>query len=434
MPDAGKRVVVIGAGPAGLAFAAGYAGEAVVLESEAKIGGLCQSMEIDGAVFDLGGHTFHTPHNEVLEFVESCMGEPLYAQTRDARIHFGDQLIPYPFQQNFRRIADPTVVEACEQGLHDANATESEQSPSNLEEFFQARYGEGICKHFLLPYNRKLWGCDLSAIECEWTKERVAAPRGQKEAFSESGGARKPLQADTKVRYPRKGGFEEIFKAIARRVDDIRLNSRVVAIDPAAQILETTSGETYEWDRIVSTMPIDRLAKTVWSLPEEVRSLAGELEYLSLHLSLLITKQPLRNVPQRIYIHDNDVFTHKIAFNHTSSPTLQARQRHAIMGEASFSRHKSLDHHSVEKNLVSFLSRQGIVRGTEDIHDIHHVKIEYGYPVQTIGTRATENALTRHLEPLGIYSIGRFGQWKYVNSDACIRMGLDLADRLNAGN
>ncbi len=431
MQDIGGRVIVIGAGPAGLAFAAAYEGDVTVVEAESKVGGLCRSIHNDGAVFDLGGHSFHTPHREVLDFVENSMGQSLYSQMRDARIHFDGQLIPYPFQQNFHQIHDELVVDECSAGLPKTEASIPTTPPDNLKQFFEDRFGEGICKHFMLPYNAKIWGCDLSTIECKWTSERVAAPSGQTEKFSETDGVRKPLQSDTVVRYPREGGFEEIFKAIASNIDDIRLNCQVVAIDPENRQLETSNGQILEWDRIVSTMPVDKLVRMVRGFPEDIRSLAERLEYLSLHLSMLTTNKPLSDVPQRIYVHGDEVFAHKIAFNNTSSPALREQMSHAIMGEASYSAHKSLDHQAVDESLVAFLSKLGLVDGPQDFQDVRHIKIEYGYPIQTTGTRDTVDALVESLESLHISSIGRFGQWKYINSDACIKMGLGLAEQLS---
>ena len=37
---------------------------------------------------------------------------------------------------------------------------------------------------------------------------------------------------------------------------------------------------------------------------------------------------------------------------------------------------------------------------------------------------------TPFLEPLGIYTLGRFGEWDYANSDQCIKRGMELAAEL----
>jgi hypothetical protein len=58
---------------------------------------------LDGAVFDLGGHSFHTPHPEIRELVFDSL--EMYEQKRDARCYTHGMMIPYPFQANFRHVA-----------------------------------------------------------------------------------------------------------------------------------------------------------------------------------------------------------------------------------------------------------------------------------------------------------------------------------------
>src|ERR1041385_3686580 len=58
-------VVVIGAGPAGLAAAwelakRGHAAETTVLEADGIVGGISRTVERDGWRFDIGGHRFFT--------------------------------------------------------------------------------------------------------------------------------------------------------------------------------------------------------------------------------------------------------------------------------------------------------------------------------------------------------------------------------------
>ena len=57
--------IVIGAGPAGLGAALALGDSAIVLESQETVAGLCGTLTLDGAIFDLGGHSFHTPHPAV---------------------------------------------------------------------------------------------------------------------------------------------------------------------------------------------------------------------------------------------------------------------------------------------------------------------------------------------------------------------------------
>ena len=64
----GDRVVIIGAGPAGLGAAQELCRHGVaptVLERHDKVGGLARTEELNGFRFDLGGHRFYTKMTEV---------------------------------------------------------------------------------------------------------------------------------------------------------------------------------------------------------------------------------------------------------------------------------------------------------------------------------------------------------------------------------
>ena len=71
--------VVLGAGVSGLTFAATLKRNGVdsvlVLEKEEEVGGLCRSMNVDGAALDIGGgHFLDVKNQEVLDFVFQYMG------------------------------------------------------------------------------------------------------------------------------------------------------------------------------------------------------------------------------------------------------------------------------------------------------------------------------------------------------------------------
>ena len=169
-------------------FANKLKGKTLILEKENEVGGLCRSIEIDEGVFDIGGHSFHTPHPEVNELVSNILRTEFLNKKR---LGFTNgQLIDYPFQKN-EQISNKNIVAICKKGLNEIKNVESE--PENFEEYIINKFGSGIFDHFMLPYNRKLWARDIKSISCEWTSERVADVKGKNEAFQTSSGKRKAI-------------------------------------------------------------------------------------------------------------------------------------------------------------------------------------------------------------------------------------------------
>ena len=421
------HTLVIGAGPAGLSLAYHLQSDTLVLEKEDRVGGLCRSFHLHGGVFDIGGHSFHTPFPEVRALVTGIMDGRLHTFQRDARVYTYGTLIPSPFQKFFEQIPDPEVVGECRAGLQDANPS---PEADDFEEYALRRFGHGVAKHFMLPYNRKLWGPNLKRISCEWTSERIAGAKGSKEEFKTIGGKRTPLQAETYLQYPNKGGVEEICKRLATHVPAIELNQEVARIDPQHKVAWTANGESYRWERLVSTMPLPELLRVIEGTPPELLELVERLDYLSLRVEFLLVGRQLLDVPQRIYVPDPEIPPHKIAFNHTSSAHLAELPRHAIMAEVSYSREKTIERETIAQRTVEALIEMGVLRSVNDVVWKGHVEVKYAYPVYTHERQDIVQEIRRYLEPFDIYTLGRFGGWEYINSDHCIWRGMRLARQL----
>ncbi len=426
--DREVHALIVGGGPSGLALAYELQGDTLVLEKEDQVGGLCRSITHEGGVFDIGGHSFHTPHTDVYELISELMGDGLGHVQRDARVYSHGTLIPYPFQKFYDRLPDPDVVRACEEGLQSAAARGGEE-PTNFEEYIVQKFGEGIAEHFMLPYNRKLWARDISKISCEWTSERVAAPKGESENFDTSGGKRKPLQPDQKVGYPREGGFEEFFKAFEPHIPGVEVNAEVASIDPVKRIATTRDGRRFGYRFLVSTMPLPILARLVEGTPEEIIRMTDELEYMSLRVALILTRK-LETSIQRIYSADPEVPPHKIAMNHNSSESLRERPVHAIMAEVSHSPDKPVDLDSIAPKTIDFLINAGVIPSADDVLWTGYVDVKYAYPVYTHKRPGLVQGVKDWLAQHDIYSVGRFGDWAYVNSDKCVARGLELGREL----
>jgi UDP-galactopyranose mutase len=423
--------LIIGAGPSGLSTAYALQGDTVVLEKESEVGGLCRSIERGGGVFDIGGHSFHTPHPEVHGLVDDLLDGGLYRQKREARVFSHGALLPYPFQKNFDGIPDEDVVRACEEGLEAVSDVDPSEA-QDFEEYIVAKFGPGIAEHFMLPYNRKLWARDISKISCEWTSERVADPKGKEQTFDTKGGKRKPLQSDTKVGYPQEGGYQEIYESFVPHVPEVRTDSPVTHIDPERKLLRTAGGEEYRWERLVSTMPLPELVRVVEGVPDEVVDAADRLEYMSLRVELLLAGRRLDTEIQRIYCADPEIPPHKIAMNHNSSEHLRQRPVHAIMAEVSVSDEKQVEVEEIAPRTIDFLTDLGVLRGPEDIAWRGHVDVKYAYPVYTHARPGQIRTIKNWLGERGMYTLGRFGEWKYINSDKCVHQGLELGRRLRA--
>lgn len=416
--------LIIGAGPAGIAAALSLGKRAVIIDRNKEAGGQSGSIEIGEAVFDIGGHSFHTPHPFVRDLVYNSL--EMYDQKRNATCYSFDKLIPYPFQKNFRELNDSNIVTECSEGLL---SIDSENDAGNFEEFILNRFGPGISEHFMLPYNQKLWARDLKQLDAKWVGERVAAPEGVNEKFDISGGKRKPLQANTVVGYPAKGGFGEIYKALAKKTHRIDYGVEALQIDIKSKKVYTNMG-VYEYDNLISTMPINEFIAIIDNPDQEVLSKVNTLETMSLKCVLVAINHPVDTEIQRIYNADNTLPAHKTAINHNSSQWLRERKHHGIMGEVAYSKYKQFPRVDLEEWFIDGLLKTDVIKDKNEILKVKTIDVKYAYPVPSHDRREIMGLASSYLNDHDVYSLGRFGEWAYINSDEALARGIVLGEKL----
>lgn len=419
------KTLIIGSGPSGIGAALGLQSDYLVLEGGNSLGGFSMSFDINGAIFDLGGHSFHTPHAEVKNIVFDSL--EMFEQKRDARCLHAGELIAYPFQKSYRSLSDKALVEDCINGM---KFTDDGKNSAHFEEFINRRFGPGIANHFMLPYNRKLWGRDLKRLAADWTGERVAAPEGVKEKFDTTGGKRKPLQGDTMVAYPAKGGFGEIFNALGRKIKNIEFGKKVQRIDPKRKVAYTADGKSYSYEYLISTIPLTELVNLIEGMPSELVNEAAGLDNLSLKLGLVVINHPVDTDIQRVYSAEEHIPAHKTAVNHNSSDYLRSLPKHGIMMEIAEGPEKKLLREDTEQWIIDSLLEMKLIKKTNEVEKIVIHNAKYAYPVPTHDRDQIVGRIQDWLNNEDIQSIGRFGQWAYINSDESLYRGLIMGRRI----
>ena len=94
-----RDVLIVGAGPAGLAAAneiVGHGGRPLVVERLGQVGGLSRTIVWKGARFDIGPHRFFTKNAEVRQLFEDVVAEDLVRVRRLTRIRYGGHYFNYP--------------------------------------------------------------------------------------------------------------------------------------------------------------------------------------------------------------------------------------------------------------------------------------------------------------------------------------------------
>lgn len=424
-------IVIVGAGPAGLSAAYHLASDFVIFEKHSVPGGLCKSFNLAGATFDLGGHAFFTRHEYVRQLLTRLSESGLFIQQRRAWVYSHGRYIRYPFQMHLHGLP-VNVIKDCLVGLYHGIANGSETPVGNLQEWINRSFGDGISKHFLTPYNQKLWAFPLDEMSPDWTSDRIVMP----DIEAIVAGALEDVEftrfENAEVSYPSQGGFFNLYKGLLPSSRNHLQQSRIVHINPKQRYAVTDGTEIVPFEYLISTMPLTDLVATVEGMPMCCRDAAALLQHNSLYLVNLVFERPNISDMQRVYVANDSIPFHRLVLNSNSSASLRSQMCFGIQAEVSFSPHKAVARRGLEQRVLKSLVRMGIIEEGERPIATAVTTIEHAYPIYTKDTPPVREHLLTELEKMGIFCAGRFGEWLYINSDDAVMRGMARAETVNS--
>lgn len=438
----GGRVLIIGAGPCGLACARelerlGHRNW-LILEGSAEAGGLARSVvDPAGFTWDLGGHVVFSHFGEFDALLGEAMGDEVERHERSSYIRCGDRWVPYPFQNHLRHLPPP-IRDACLRGLAGAGGV---APGADFAAWMRGTFGDGITEHFMAPYNLKVWAFPAEEMSAEWIGERVSVIDYER--------ALRNVQEDrddlawgpnNTFVFPRGGGTGEIYRRVAAPLSPrVRYEAPVVEVAPERHEVRLATGERLAYDALVSTMPLDQLVGAVAQCPPELSEAASALVHNSVYMVGIGYEAPLLQDSSWMYFPQPELPFYRVTnfakYAAANVPGGNVSRYCSLMTETAFSAHRPLSRAGLQERVEAGLRAAGVVPGTPAVASMHLERIDYAYPVPTLGRDRALLTIQPWLAQRGILSRGRFGSWCYEigNMDHAVKMGTDAARRLLTG-
>jgi len=427
-------VVVLGAGLTGLSAAYHLPTPALVLEREEEVGGLARSRTEDGFTFDCTGHLLHLRDPRVVRLVDELLPRAFARHERRALIFSKGVFTAYPFQANLHGLP-LEVVKECIDGFVRAEVRRAAEGEPDLgrvgfREWAGRTFGEGIARHFLLPYNEKLWRTDLDEVECGWVSWSIPRPSLKEILDGAFGATVRGLGYNPTFLYPRSGGISALPGAFATRGPEIRLGQTVVSVDAATREVRLSTGEVVAYERLVSTIPLDRLLCITRGLPSDLPGIGERLRAVKvLNISLGVDRRGVSGA-HWIYFPEREYSFYRVGFPANLSEGLAPRGCSSLYVERSLLRQETFDEDEVVERAVDDLRRAGILwKGDRLVYRRVSV-LDPAYVIYDRYRAETLPAAHRALNDAGIVSAGRFGTCEYSSMEGAIAAGMDVAARL----
>jgi protoporphyrinogen oxidase len=396
--------LIVGAGISGLATAAfGRDPHCVILEADREIGGYCKTVKRDGFTWDYSGHFFHFKHPDIEAWLRERMpGQTIRTVTKRSLIHYKGQLVDFPFQKNIHQLPREDFID-CLHDLYFAAHGTAPTTPASFKDMLYARLGRSIAEKFLIPYNEKLYACDLGTLDQDamgrfFPHANMAdIVRNMKTPDSSSYNAT--------FTYP-EGGAIEYVKALAAAAPagSTALDEPLVSVDLGRKIARTSKREL-RFERLVSSAPLSRFAK-LCALPHDQRVFTWNKVLV---FNLGFDRKGPRDV-HWIYYPDRDLVFYRVGFYDNIFET----QRMSLYVEIGFPRDAEIDVAATRTRVLVDLARAGVIKDHQLVAE-HHVIMDPAYVHITRDSLAETARIRAELAKSNVHSIGRYGGWTYCS-------------------
>ena len=255
-----KKVIIIGAGPAGLT--AGYEllkekeeYEVIILEESQDIGGISKTVKYNGNRMDIGGHRFFSKDTRVMDFWEKLMPiqgsnsfddeklqreKPLkqngpdpekedtvmLLRNRVSRIYYLKKFFDYPISLKLQTFTNMGLIRTIKAGFSYLKSIFIKKEETSLENFYINHFGKVLYSMFFEKYTEKLWGRHPKEISADWGAQRVKGVSIKaviKDAFSKIFGRKNKSEVETSLIeqfwYP-KYGPGQLWETLAEKIEE----------------------------------------------------------------------------------------------------------------------------------------------------------------------------------------------------------------------
>ena len=407
--------LIIGGGITGLSTAAflGKDSDYLVLEGASELGGYCKTTKRNGFVWDYSGHFFHFRNDEIKKYMMSEMACEVVTVKKITDIDYKGTVIDFPFQYNVHQLPKEDFLE-CLRDMYYLGDIDNE----NFKSFVNSTSGKAIAEKFLIPYNEKLYACDLNKLDADAMGRFFPKPIKFDELMEKITVPNDYESYNGTFIYPVDGSFEFI-KSILKRVDEnkIWLNSKANKIDSDKKIVYTDKGEVH-YNTLISTMPFNKI------LPMVSNNSTSELSSNKVAVFNLGFDKGTDVKTHWRYFPGNEIF-YRIGFYNNILGT----DKLSLYVEVGAKSNEVLEEKVLLNQILKDLKQNGIITD-HNLIDHQFIIMDPAYVHITTESEKTYKTFCEDFNKKGIYSIGRYGSWTYCSIEDNIIQAKELINKI----
>lgn len=454
--SAKQRVVILGAGPAGISAAwrltkLGY--PVTVVERDEAVGGMGRTIKVGDYSVDFGPHTFHireTPESkEILKTITPFFGENPLTLVRGTRVLLRGKEYVYPLEMLQVLFGVSPFLSARIILDYSLATLKSMFAPAKKEDSFEEwgvrNLGRTLYDLCFGIYSERVWGLPTSQISSKQA-QRVAKLNLKNIILRTLGIKADPTTYFTKYFYPR-AGISRLYEGMAAEViaagNTVLLNTPAVRVERDGDtvrgvVCRTPDGaeRSIECDVVLSTLPLPVLVNmTSPALPAPVVEHATKLRYRSLKLIYIALKRAQLTDYHWVYLLDEQFRVNRMSEQKNVSPDMVPADRTILCIELSLWKDEELwtwSDEQVYRLALRDLMKMGYGVTESEVEDYYVTDIPTAYPVYELN-------FEEHLIPVlegvhqmrNVMTLGRHGLFLNNSMDDNVGLGFQVADHID---
>ena len=445
------KVLIIGAGPAGLSCAYELIKKGIdveVFEASDYVGGMSRSIDLWGQRVDLGPHRFFSKDKQVNLFFDEILKDDYTVVNRLTRIYYRNNFFDYPLQLGnvLKNLNILTIFRILWDYFK--QKIKPIKEPKTFEDWVTNKFGRKLFEIFFKGYSEKLWGLSCSEIDSDWAAQRIKTLSLSKAVISALKNNRKNEHESLvdQFNYPKNGTgelYEKCSKYIIENGGKVHLNKPIkkVVIDEVSRIANGVvldDGTVINGDVVVSSMPLTSLVKGIENRTSKIDEAVNSLCFRNTILVYLEVEETNLFVDNWIYVHSENVKHGRITNFRNWCPTLNKSKKTTILclefwtAETDELWNKSEEEISIIAQ--DELRSLNLFPSNVAIKQSYILKVAKSYPVYKTGYKKDLEVVQNFLDEVkNLVTIGRYGAFKYNNQDHSILMGLLTAQNIING-
>jgi len=401
--------------------------EIKIFEKESNAGGLCRSVEHEGFTFDYTGHLLHISNPYFENFLKDLLPEEsLNKINRNSQIYTHNRFVPYPFQSNLSYLPEQVMLE-CLIGFskrkHKIKAT-------SFRDWCLKYFGTGISKHFFFPYNEKILSYDLKKVTPSWTGRFVPKIKITDLINTHTN---RQVGYNHWFYYPKSGGIQTLVDRLEPKTKNkIHFNHEVKEVDIKNKIVYFENGHRESYDILITTIPLNNLLKITKS-PHDSNIRNQHKKLLCNSVLNFNVGYGIKDLTDKhwLYFPEKQYPFYRFGFWNNFSKNMVPENHSSIYGELSYlpgTKSKDEFKKLTEKSIAKATEVLGLTKSDIVTEKILH--IPHAYVIYDQWRDNNIEKLHKVLNQKSIYSIGRYGEWKYSSMEDAIIDGKKIAEKI----